>query len=211
MKFNIKLAVFILFLISLAVLVPIYSKWLYLLDLKHYDLAAQTGLSDQVIAKNYDVLMNYLLNPFQHSLALPDFKSSTSGLKHFLDVKLLFHLTQAIFLISLPIAVSFWRELARTKQFWRLINPMRILLFTPLALVFLILVGFDSFFISFHQLIFRDNSWLFYPSLDPIILALPEEYFKHCFILGLVILEGSAFLGYLKGRRALSVLLNRRF
>ena len=51
------------------------------------------------------------------------------------------------------------------------------------AFGFFMLIGFDQFFIAFHGLFFNNDAWLFNPLTDPIINALPEAYFMHCFIL----------------------------
>ncbi len=48
------------------------------------------------ISYNFNILMNYLTNPFASVLDMPNFSSSADGLKHFADVKHLFHLTQGI-------------------------------------------------------------------------------------------------------------------
>ena len=44
---------------------------------------------------------------------MPDFPSSADGLHHFQAVKYLFHLTQALFLVLLPVAIRFIRTVMR--------------------------------------------------------------------------------------------------
>ena len=50
-------------------------------------------------------------------------------------------------------------------------------------------VDFDRFFTLFHAIFFpgKDN-WLFHPRLDPVILILPQEFFRNCAILILAVL-----------------------
>ena len=50
-------------------------------------------------------------------------------------------------------------------------------------------VDFDRFFTLFHAVFFpgKDN-WLFHPRLDPVILILPQEFFRNCAILILAVL-----------------------
>lgn len=47
--------------------------------------------------------------------------------------------------------------------------------------------GFESIFITFHQIFFRDATWLFDPATDPVINILPERYFMLCHDFGVVI------------------------
>ena len=43
------------------------------------------------------------------------------------------------------------------------------------------MVDFEDFFIVFHEVLFRNDDWIFDPNLDPIINTLPSEYFLACF------------------------------
>ncbi len=76
-------------------------------------------------------------------------------------------------------------------------------MFLPVLFGFFMLIGFDQFFIAFHGLFFNNDAWLFNPLTDPIINALPEAYFMHCFILFFVLLEGLFLIGVLIGKRSL--------
>ena len=91
-----------LWLLSLAVLVAIYGAWLiYPLEIDWLKLSLQVTITKDELLKNFNILMTYLTNPLSHRLVMPDFHSSASGLKHFHDVKHLFHLAQAVFVILL--------------------------------------------------------------------------------------------------------------
>ena len=50
-------------------------------------------------------------------------------------------------------------------------------------------LDFDRFFTLFHAVFFpgKDN-WIFHPKADPIILILPQEFFRNCAILILAVL-----------------------
>ncbi len=48
--------------------------------------------------------------------------------------------------------------------------------------LFFIASFFNTLFIKFHELFFNNDAWIFDPKKDPIILALPEEFFMVCFI-----------------------------
>ncbi|EGV09472.1 TIGR01906-like family protein [Streptococcus constellatus subsp. pharyngis SK1060 = CCUG 46377] len=58
-------------------------------------------------------------------------------------------------------------------------------------------IGFDAFFTLFHKILFvGDNTWLFDPRKDPVIWILPEEFFRHTFLLFFAFYEGFALLLY---------------
>ncbi|MGV3311835.1 TIGR01906 family membrane protein [Streptococcus suis] len=182
----------ILFVLSAAVLGTIYLAWLvYPLEISFLGLEKVVYMKSSDISYNFNILMNYLTNPFASVLDMPNFSSSADGLKHFADVKGLFHLAQVIFLISLPAVFNFCKEvvrkgygkLYRTVFMWMALAPLLI------ALVGL-LIGFDSFFVLFHHLLFPgDSTWLFDPLKDPVIYILPQDFFLHCFILFFVLYE----------------------
>jgi integral membrane protein (TIGR01906 family) len=64
-------------------------------------------------------------------------------------------------------------------------------------------VGFDTFFIKFHELFFSNDDWLFNPATDPIINVLPEQFFMYCFILFFILIEIFFLVPFLLGRREL--------
>jgi len=63
-------------------------------------------------------------------------------------------------------------------------------------------VDFNDFFIDFHKILFRNNDWLFDPSLDPIITALPDTFFLHCFIMAFALFEAGLIWLYWLGRQS---------
>lgn len=86
--------------LSLAILLTIYLAWLiYPFEISFLKLESVVYLEKDTIGYNFNQLMSYLTNPFHQYLIMANFKSSANGLKHFKDVKHLFHLTQVVFLI----------------------------------------------------------------------------------------------------------------
>ena len=84
--------------LATAILLTIYLTWLfYPLEISWLHLENQVYLKSATIQHNFNVLMNYLTNPFQQKLFMPDFRSSAAGLHHFQVVKYLFHLAQVAF------------------------------------------------------------------------------------------------------------------
>ncbi|MGT2932847.1 TIGR01906 family membrane protein [Streptococcus catagoni] len=194
------LALTCLWLLALSTLVTIYGAWLfYPIEIDHLHLTKVVYMEKETILYHFNGLMDYLTNPFISRLSFASFSSSKEGLAHFQDVKYLFHLAQAIFLILLVPAVRFLckRIKNRSIQLHGSFFLMAVLL--PILIgVFAFMMGFDSFFTLFHQLLFpgKDN-WTFDPLTDPVIWILPETFFMHCFMGFFLIYEsifGSLYL-----------------
>lgn len=181
-----------LWLLSLAVLVAIYGAWLiYPLEVDWLKLTLQVTITKADLLKNFNVLMTYLTNPLSHTLAMPDFPSSASGLKHFGDVKHLFHLAQAVFILLAYPSWYFLKNSRAEKSLFLHQRAFTLAAILPIVIAVVgLLIGFDQFFTLFHEMLFPgDSSWLFNPATDPIIWVLPEEYFMHCFIIFFVTYE----------------------
>ncbi|HFI0026247.1 TPA: TIGR01906 family membrane protein [Streptococcus suis] len=182
----------ILFVLSAAVLGTIYLAWLvYPFEISFLGLEKVVYMKAADISYNFNILMNYLTNPFASVLDMPNFSSSADGLKHFADVKGLFHLVQVIFLISLPAVFYFWKEVVQ-KGYGKLYQKVFIwMALAPVMIAVMgMLIGFDSFFVLFHHLLFPgDSTWLFDPLKDPVIYILPQEFFLHCFIFFFILYE----------------------
>ena len=196
----------LLFLLSLAILVTIYLAWiLYPFEISWLNLTNRVHLKADTIQYNLHILMDYLTNPFNQVLEMPDFPSSESGLHHFAVVKGLFHLAQGVAIVTLPIFYLFWKQVIQ-KGFLSLYRRgLLIMLSLPLVLGLVgVSIGFEQFFTLFHQILFvGDDTWLFDPAKDPVILILPEDFFLHCFILFFVTYEILFGLFYFKSRRRL--------
>ena len=196
----------LLFLLSLVILLTIYLSWLvYPLEISWLNLTSRVHVLPQTIQRNFNVLMDYLTNPLSQVLAMPDFPSSASGIHHFAVVKGLFHLAQGVAIVTLPIFYLFWKQVIQ-KGFLSLYRRgLLIMLSLPLVLGLVgVFIGFDQFFTLFHQILFvGDDTWLFDPAKDPVILILPEDFFLHCFILFFVTYEILFGLFYFKSRRRL--------
>lgn len=181
-----------LFLLSTAILATIYLAWLaYPLEIKWLQLENVVYMKAADISYNFNILLNYLTNPFQQVLSMPNFSSSVDGLHHFQQVKWLFHLTQVVFLVTLPSFVLFIKNILK-KGFGSLFQRSFVVLALLPVIIggIAVLIGFNTFFTLFHQVLFAgDATWLFNPNTDPVIYILPEEFFLHCFLLFFVLYE----------------------
>ena len=193
-----------LFFLSLSILLTIYLAWIfYPMEIQWLNLTDRVFLKRETILYNFHILMNYLTNPFSQVLEMPDFRSSAAGLHHFAVVKNLFHLVQIVALVTLPSVYFFVNRIVK-KGFLSLFSK-GILTLVVLPLVIGlggVLIGFDQFFTLFHQILFvGDDTWLFDPAKDPVILILPETFFLHAFLLFFALYESFFSFLYLKSRR----------
>ena len=186
-----------LFILSFSVAVTINFRPLYAVIIDYLQITDIVDLSKEQILLNYRILLDYLNTPWVNSLNMPNFPSSASGLFHFFEVKKLFMLVYLILIISGVGTVWFFQLLNRKRQSWRLLPYFRWSMLIPLVVLLALVVRFDTLFLLFHQVFFNNDAWLFNPATDPIILALPAEFFMHSFLLVFGLIEVSLVLSYL--------------
>ena len=75
----------------------------------------------------------------------------------------------------------------------------------PAFLGIMVAVNWEYVFVTFHQLVFNNDYWLFDPTTDPIINILPDGYFMHCAIMIFVLVMAGSLLCFI-----FSHLLKRR-
>lgn len=204
MRDKLRFSASVLCLLAVAILLTIYLAWLlYPMEISYFNLPDKVYLKAETIQYNFNILMNYLTNPFSQVLEMPDFRSSAAGLHHFAVVKNLFHLVQLVALVTLPSFYVFAKGIVK-KGFLSLFSKGLLALVVLPLLIGLggVLIGFDQFFTLFHQILFvGDDTWLFDPAKDPVILILPETFFLHAFLLFFALYESFFGYLYLKSRR----------
>ena len=207
MRDKLRFSASVLCLLAAAILLTIYLAWLlYPMEISYFALSDKVHLKAETIQYNFNILMNYLTNPFSQKLSMPDFRSSAAGLRHFQAVKYLFHLAQAIFLVTLPALIFFIKKVVKKGVLALYQRSLFILSVLPFVMICLAgLIGFNNFFTLFHQVLFvGDNTWLFDPAKDPVIWILPEEFFMHAFILFALLYEGIFLSLYFFSRKTRS-------
>ncbi|WP_125583832.1 TIGR01906 family membrane protein [Levilactobacillus cerevisiae] len=190
-------------LITLSIFLTINAVWLYRLDIHWLDISQTVQMAPHKIMHNYYQMLGYLELPWVTDLKMSNFPTSYTGMIHFHDVKNLFLLNNVVLLVSLTPAGLYLRGLHRRSEQWRLLRPTQIAAGVPLVLGAMLAVNFNGFFIAFHEVLFRNNDWIFDPDLDPIINALPDTFFLHCFIMAFVLFEAGLGWLYWRGRVAI--------
>ncbi len=167
-----------------------------------------SGLTAAQARAAYNDVMNYCLG------LRPDFAAgvlpfSAEGASHFADVRVLFLLDLAVLAVTVALLAALKvaclrrktqlpRLAGRTPGFWAACGLGGfILLVAALAAT-----DFDRAFTVFHGIFFPGKeNWLFDPATDPVILLLPEEFFRNCAIAIAASLLGLCLVLILTGRR----------
>lgn len=116
-----------------------------------------------------------LLSFFKGNEDLDSQLYSNQAQLHLKDVKNIFKNIRIIFLASLFLLI--FDALHDRKSFLKDLRKGSILtlLFT-IVVSFLFIIDFDSLFLLFHQVLFKNNLWLF-ASNDPLIQIFPQSFF----------------------------------
>lgn len=179
-----------IFIITLAIVITVFFKPLYYFDIDYLKISETTGLSADVIRHNYDILIQYQSVFYQGTLNLPDFVMSTTGRIHFEEVKRIFEVIQITCLISgiISLVMVYRRFKQKEYRFLRLTSIFSVGI--PLIIGFLAAIDFNKAFVIFHQIVFRNDYWIFNETTDPVITILPETFFMHSFmmIVGIIII-----------------------
>lgn len=199
MKTSKLLSVVLFVLIALVVLtgsiaVPLLCRSFYYAHIGPMGLEGY-GLSRAEIETAYNEMMDFCLGR-REDFSAGVLAFSRSGADHFADVRGLFLLDLWVLRASLAALLAVL-VVCKVKR----IRPQRFLGRGPgfwaaagLGASFLLVGGlaaldFDRAFVIFHSLFFpgKDN-WIFDWHTDPIILFLPQDFFRNCAILILVLL-----------------------
>lgn len=175
--------IFSLFFISISVIFVINFKPLYYLDIKFLDIPSRSGFTKNVILDNYSALIDYCSPFYKGDLVFPTLIASSGGLKHFEEVKTVFVFFYYLLPITLiPLILIILYKHKRKDYRYLLVSSITTLVL-PISVGIGTWINFDHLFILFHQLVFRNDLWLFDYTTDPVILMLPDTFFMHCAVL----------------------------
>ncbi|QAA31157.1 TIGR01906 family membrane protein [Clostridium manihotivorum] len=156
---------------------------LYKISIKAFDITTATSLTEGQLMSNYKVLIKYLQSPSIHKLKFLNFPMSAGGETHFADVKSIFiylHIITWSTIILFAVLFVFKKKYL-SKEIFKIFNhTFYILSIFSITILILVLNNFDKTFENFHKLFFSNDLWLFDPATDPVINALPENFFMVC-------------------------------
>ena len=181
-------------LLTGSIAVPILCRPFYYAHIGPLKLVERTGLTENEIKTAFDEMLDYCLGAEEFSTGV--LKWSEEGKAHFTDVRGLFLLDLRVLGVSFGLLAAALLYAHFTGR-----RPARPLGCGPgfwagagLGAAFLLVgalaaLDFNRAFVVFHALFFpgKDN-WLFDPAEDQIINILPQEFFRNCAILILLLL-----------------------
>ena len=174
----------VLAVIGIALFVTVNLSTLFI----HLPSRSQLNLSPVAIRADYRRLLLYLQQPWPAHLCLHNIPLSPQAASHFRDVRHLMLASELIGLGSLVSAVWLLRKQKRQGQLWRVLLPLKWLVYLFVMVVWIPIINFSTNFICFHQLVFNNYNWVFVPDRDPIIILMPEQFFWQLFIAFVVII-----------------------
>ena len=186
---------FLIFFISVGLAIAIYVRPLYYIGMER--ISVETGYSAEIIKENYDALIDYCSPFFTGELDFPTLPESETGISHFVEVKVIFNLFFVLlFITPVFLAGLIYLQHRKKSTSWMLASPI-IVCVLPVLIGLACAVDFNRVFVLFHEIVFRNDDWLFSPYEDPIILFLPERFFLQCalIIVGTVLLGCIVLLG----------------
>ena len=202
-----------LFIVSFSILVPSTSRKFYYYEVDRYKIDQSTGIEKNEIINAYDDVMDFIWRGKEFKTGT--LNHSEKGAEHFKDVRTLFRLNLAIFIISTVALITYilLYYLDIIKPYYRfgyspLFYGAIIALFLSLFISVFALIDFFTLFYFFHLLFFPFNEdWVFDSIDDEIINILTIDYFKDCAIMFAIILLvlSFSFIIYSKIKKAKSI------
>ena len=181
---NIIAAIFIAALvISASVTITLFDRGAYERLQHKLGLSELTGINEEELLENYNALIDYNSVFFTGPLEFPTFTMSESGRIHFEEVKTIFSAFQIAMFVSAAFAALFSVLLIKKRRRRFLALGGILTLAIPAAVVAVMAaVGWDRFFVLFHEVFFDNDFWVFDEFTDPVILILPDAFFYNCLI-----------------------------
>ncbi len=179
-----------IFIITFSIALPVFIRPFYYMHIEPLSLPDSTDMSYEQIKSAYDEVLNYIIIPGRE-FGTGDFPHSVQGYEHFKDCKVIFGISNSLLLLSALTLITL--SILKRKTVFELEKrkgmhisytvAKRILIFSAI-LVLLISLSFEKAFNLFHKIIFpgREN-WILDYKTDPLILAMPEVFFRNCAIL----------------------------
>lgn len=171
-----------LFTIGISVIASLNLRSIYKYSIQKYDLDKIGQLSKEKLMEDYNILLNYLQNPFAKKLKFNNFIMSSNGEFHFYEVKKIFLSIYLIVLIFVLIFIVIYLIKKYNNKKIKLIKSLNYGANTLISIITVLLtsifIDFSKAFIIFHKIFFNNEYWIFDSKTDPIINVLPEEVFK---------------------------------
>jgi integral membrane protein (TIGR01906 family) len=168
-------------IIAIAVLSVLNTTVVYRYAIYKYELEKYTLLPKDILMDNYKRVISYVQNPFNKELVLNSIPMSNFGKIHFFEVKrilIALYIMSIIFIIVMIFKIVTNKNKGLGKKLIEnLNNSVNIMALIFVSVSIMAMIDFDKAFYYFHKMFFRNDYWIFDSKADPIINALPEEFF----------------------------------
>jgi integral membrane protein (TIGR01906 family) len=168
-------------IISITVLIVLNTTIVYRYEIQKYKLTEYTQLSAEILMDNYKRMINYVQNPLKKELVFNNLAMSNFGEIHFSEVKRIFmylYIISIIFISIIIFKIVTNRNKHLGKKFIKSLNSsVNIIVLILVFISIMASINFSKTFYFFHKIFFRNDYWIFDPVADPIINALPQEFF----------------------------------
>lgn len=189
-------------LLTGSIAAPILIRPFYYAQIQPLGLEAASGLSREEIIGAYDEVLDYCIG-LKSEFSAGVLPFSESGRAHFADCRALFILDLRLFAASIVMIVLL--KLLKLPRIGKHGAPFWGAVVTAAALG---LIGaaaaadFERAFGVFHTVLFpgRDN-WIFDAAADPVILIMPEAFFRNCALLILAVLTAASAVIIISDRK----------
>lgn len=181
-----------IFLFSLitGIIVVLNTTIIYKVCINKFYIESASGLKKEILINEYTKIIRYLRNPFIKELKFENFPMSYEGKYHFLEVKNIIFIVQILFCIFLIIGIILFILYKRKKFKFPIKSLSYMFNFVIVGFLSLLVAFYFDFtyvFNKFHEILFNNDYWIFDERKDPIIKALPEEFFMVCGVVCIVI------------------------
>lgn len=188
-------------LLTGSIAVPILVRPFYYAHIEPMELEEVSGLSREEIICAYDEVLDFCIGR-SDTFSAGVLPFSESGASHFADCRTLFILDLVLLAVSAAAiaAIAIYarkHELPRLRghgaPFWGAAGIGGLLALIGAAAA----TDFDRAFTVFHSIFFPGkDDWIFSASTDPIILLMPETFFRNCAvcILAVLLIAGAAVI-----------------
>lgn len=181
--------VLFLFILSFSVTFTLNFRPLYYMDIELLEIESRSGIPEDEIRENYDVLIDYNSMFTKEELEFPTLAMSETGKIHFEEVKEIFVMFQkmAFLTAAVGLALILLQRKRKSSRYLKYTGVITILI--PALLGAAMAKSWDKAFVIFHEIAFDNDFWIFDATTDPVITILPDTFFLHCaaMILGIVL------------------------
>ncbi|WP_171011320.1 TIGR01906 family membrane protein [Haloimpatiens lingqiaonensis] len=173
-----------------SILFTIKFKHIYYFSIDKFKIHSDSSLEKYEIKNNYNYLIDYLTSNNTSEFKLPTLSSSPEGTHHFIEVKNIFYFIKTAFYVCYFsfICISLFLLSKGIRILKEALKLSSIFLLSLIGSICFSFINFQKSFDIFHNIMFKNDYWMFYPEKDPIINILPEGFFALCFFFILLLI-----------------------